>query len=96
MLLASASGNGNFYFADTEVIVSEKRLTQAVFGITRAGDSSGSAVLTCMVGTKTLLVPFIYLNCTLVPPGRQTLFYVSNTRRCHFEGCGFQISLMSF
>ena len=50
MLLASAAGDGNFNFTKTHVQVEEAPFTEAVFGISRTGATTGIVVVTCKVG----------------------------------------------
>lgn len=50
VLLASAAGDGNFYFTSTHIAVAEAPFTQASFGISRTGSMTDGVVLTCEVG----------------------------------------------
>ena len=50
VLLASATGNGNFRFTTTNIQVDEAPFTQAVFGISRTGATTGTVDVTCKVG----------------------------------------------
>jgi len=50
VLLASAAGDGNFTFTNTHIQVEEAPFTQAVFGISRTGTTTGTVDVTCKVG----------------------------------------------
>lgn len=50
VLLASAAGDGNFSFKDTNIQVEEAPFTQAVFGISRTGPTTRTVDVTCKVG----------------------------------------------
>ena len=51
LLLTSVTGDGNFRFTSTHVIVNETRFTQASFGISRTGGQAQPVTLTCEVST---------------------------------------------
>ena len=51
LLLTSATGDGNFRFTSTHVIVNETPFTQASFGISRTGGQAQPVTLTCQVST---------------------------------------------
>lgn len=51
LLLTSATGDGNFRFTSTHVIVDETPFTQASFGISRTGGQAQPVTLTCQVST---------------------------------------------
>ena len=50
VLLGSAAGDGNFSFTTTNIQVDETPFTQAVFGISRTGATTGTVGVTCKVG----------------------------------------------
>ena len=51
LLLTSATGDGNFRFTSTHVIVNETPFTQASFGISRTAGQAEPVTLTCQVST---------------------------------------------
>ena len=51
LLLTSVTGDGNFRFTSTHVIVNETPFTQASFGISRTGGQAQPVTLTCQVST---------------------------------------------
>lgn len=57
VLLASATGDGNFRFKTTHIQVEEAPFTQATYGISRTGSTSGIVDVTCKVGVTHFTLP---------------------------------------
>lgn len=57
VLLASATGDGNFRFTKTHIQVEEAPFTQAIYGISRTGSTSGIVDVTCKVGVAHFTLP---------------------------------------
>ena len=57
VLLASAAGDGNFRFTKTHIQVEEAPFTQAIFGISRTGATTGIVDVTCRVGVTYFTLP---------------------------------------
>ena len=51
LTLASATGEGNFSFIDTHVIVSETLYSQASFRVSRRGQKGDQVYVTCQVSS---------------------------------------------
>ena len=50
VLLSSATGDGNFRFSNTQIVLSEVRFNQASFKISRTGGMTETVLLNCQVG----------------------------------------------
>ena len=50
VLLSSATGDGNFHFSNTQIVLSEVRFNQASFKISRTGAMTETVLLNCQVG----------------------------------------------